>query len=86
MREPDKYDRNGVAIVRGKSLPFCGLGCIFGYCGHKILRRSDPVAWREYRIQALIEKIFLGYGTHRDRAELKKLQGEQAVLCDRCRG
>lgn len=36
LREPDKFDDNGVAIVRGKSLPFCRFECIFGYCASRM--------------------------------------------------
>lgn len=38
LREPDKFDDNGVAIVRGKALPFCRLECIFGYCARGMHR------------------------------------------------
>ncbi len=29
LREPDKFNAKGVAIGRGKSLPFCRFECIF---------------------------------------------------------
>ena len=38
LREPDKFDENGVAISRGKSLPFCRYECIFGYCAGRMHR------------------------------------------------
>ncbi len=36
LREPDKFNAKGVAIGRGKSLPFCRLECIFGYCARRM--------------------------------------------------
>ncbi len=36
LREPDKFDANGVVNGRGKSLPFCRLECIFGYCARRM--------------------------------------------------
>ena len=36
LREPDTFDANGVAISRGKALPFCRLECIFGYCARRM--------------------------------------------------
>ena len=38
LREPDKFDGNGVVIERGKSLPLCRLECIFGYCAGRMHR------------------------------------------------
>ena len=38
LREPDKFDDNGVAIERGKSLPFCRYECVFGYCAGSMRR------------------------------------------------
>jgi len=40
LREPDKFDSKGVAVSRGKALPFCGLGCIFGWAGGKLRKQK----------------------------------------------
>jgi len=44
VREPDKFDKNGIGIARGKSLPFCRLGCIFSYCGHQRKKEKEQAA------------------------------------------
>ena len=47
IREPDKFDDKGVMIKRGRAMPFCSLGCIFGWAGGEIRRqkrvRHQPV-------------------------------------------
>ena len=40
LREPDGFGSNGVVVNRGKALPFCGLGCIFGWAGGKLRKQK----------------------------------------------
>jgi hypothetical protein len=40
VREPDRFNDKGVAIERGRPMPFCSLGCIFGWAGGEIRRQK----------------------------------------------
>ncbi|MBT9160188.1 MAG: hypothetical protein AAGB97_08380 [Dehalococcoidia bacterium] len=44
IREADQFDDQGIAINRGRSMPFCGFACIFGWSGAKL--RSQKKASR----------------------------------------
>ena len=41
LREPDAFNKDVVVIPRGKSLPFCGIGCVFNYCGNRAKREKS---------------------------------------------
>ena len=40
LREPDGFNSKGVVVNRGKALPFCGLGCIFGWAGSELRKQK----------------------------------------------
>ena len=42
LREPAQFDTEGVEVVRGKSYPFCSLGCVFTWSGRKSQKRFKP--------------------------------------------
>ena len=46
LREPDRYNTEGFAVERGRAMPFCSLGCVFGWSG-KMLREQKKARDRK---------------------------------------
>ena len=40
LREPARFDSEGVVVNKGKALPFCNLGCVFVWAGSELRKRK----------------------------------------------
>jgi len=50
-----------------------------GKKGEAHLKRTNPQEYREFRITTLLEKMWKGYGTIKDRQELKELNETKII-------
>ena len=64
LREPDKFNGEGVAVDRGRALPFCCLGHIFVWAGSElrkqkrsITKQASKLIWIGRRMHEIEEAI-----------------------------